>query len=222
MLDNMLNACEGDNALNLTIWNYEILHEHKFGDGWNGENLSLWSKQDRSQTTLPPSTFKDLLCNGARGLQAFCRPFPVRIAGTLVHSTFVIKQAEFTVRIVVPGRKTDHPLVQNGAADGACQTILYLPFVHFRRTAATRVVSDEPGQSPVIGQTDDSLPMWSETDGQAVLELGVTLSEGKFKAVGQYGFWYHGASQEEDRELTLRIRRWGGSLWKAGGPVEVK
>lgn len=63
-LDASLNACDGGNNVGYTIWTYvavggsalrlgregerevETRHTHEWGDGWNGEDLSLWSADD--------------------------------------------------------------------------------------------------------------------------------------------------------------------------------
>lgn len=46
-LDASLNACDGVNALNYTTWTFcPDDHSHEWGDGWNLEDLSLWSPAD--------------------------------------------------------------------------------------------------------------------------------------------------------------------------------
>ncbi|KAG6330283.1 hypothetical protein ID866_8806, partial [Astraeus odoratus] len=45
-LDASLSAADGTNALNYTVWTYCAGNSHEWGDGWNMEDLSLWSADD--------------------------------------------------------------------------------------------------------------------------------------------------------------------------------
>ena len=45
-LDASLNGADGVNALSWTVWTYCTDHTHDWGDGWNMEDLSLWSPDD--------------------------------------------------------------------------------------------------------------------------------------------------------------------------------
>lgn len=71
-LDASFAAVEA-NLVSGTIWNYTPDNRNNGGDGWNSEDLSLFS-QDQQQNPTD-------LNSGARGWQAFVRPYPIAIAG---------------------------------------------------------------------------------------------------------------------------------------------
>ena len=51
-LDASMNAGDGPNALNWTLWTYCPDSSHLWGDGWNMEDLSLWSQDDAKRNSL--------------------------------------------------------------------------------------------------------------------------------------------------------------------------
>lgn len=132
-MDANMTALERD-LLSFTLWNYTSDNCHQWGDQWNGEDLSLWSKpippsnpSPDSKTTSPPID----LNAGARALEAFVRPFPLCVPGTPKLISFDMKEQTFIFTFT-------HSVREDGKWDayGSCRlgqthTELYLPLVHF-------------------------------------------------------------------------------------------
>ncbi|KZP06566.1 glycoside hydrolase family 5 protein [Athelia psychrophila] len=58
-LDASLNAADGPNALSWSVWTYCADNDHTWGDGWNMEDLSLWSADDlRPRKRMGGSVFE--------------------------------------------------------------------------------------------------------------------------------------------------------------------
>jgi hypothetical protein len=53
-LDASLNACDGTNLFNYTMWTYNPENTWKWGENWNGEDLAVWSLDDFKRDTPNP------------------------------------------------------------------------------------------------------------------------------------------------------------------------
>lgn len=74
--------------LSSTIWHYSSTNTTEVGDGWNTENLSLYSASS----------------NEGRAVKGFCRPYAMAISGMPQQMKFDTKKREFTlVWDAVPG-----------------------------------------------------------------------------------------------------------------------
>ena len=85
-MDRMLRALD-DTLLSGTIWNYTADNTNARGDGWNDEDLSIFS---RDQQRDP----KDVN-SGGRALEAVARPYARAIAGALLRMGFDYRSRVF-------------------------------------------------------------------------------------------------------------------------------
>jgi len=111
-LDNTMRAVE-IGLVSCTLWNYTAENTNRFGDNWNGEDLSIFSRDHHYDTND--------LNSGGRSLAAAVRPFALATAGTPTQMDFD------------PYRKDKRfifSFVSNDGDDGAVQTnesLLFLP-----------------------------------------------------------------------------------------------
>ena len=79
LMDRSLCAVESS-LCSATIWNYTASNTNERGDGWNGEDLSIWSADQGRDTRV--------LDRGGRALRAVVRPYPVATAGEPLQFSF--------------------------------------------------------------------------------------------------------------------------------------
>jgi Glycoside hydrolase family 5 C-terminal domain/Cellulase (glycosyl hydrolase family 5) len=132
-LDSYLDAMDA-NLLNWTLWNYTPDNDNRWGDQWNDEDLSIFS---RDQQTNPSD-----IHSGGRALDAVVRPYARAIAGEPLHMKFDRKTRHFEfefrhhaditapTEILVPNYQYPHGYqveVSDGAweIDRAGQVLLY-------------------------------------------------------------------------------------------------
>lgn len=77
--------------LSSTQWNYTASNRNlaAWGDGWNQEDLSIFSRDQQDEPADPDS--------GGRAIEGFCRPYARRIAGEPVSMRFDSASGEFTL-----------------------------------------------------------------------------------------------------------------------------
>ncbi len=78
-MDASLSALEA-NLLPYTLWNYTPDNSNEWGDGWNAEDLSIFSRDQQSNP-------RDIN-SGGRALNAVLRPYARAVAGTPLRMTF--------------------------------------------------------------------------------------------------------------------------------------
>ena len=85
-MDATLRAIEA-NLLSCTLWNYTSDNNNEYGDLWNGEDFSIFS---RDQQADPID-----INSGGRALEAIVRPYPRAIAGRPLRMRFDYRTANF-------------------------------------------------------------------------------------------------------------------------------
>lgn len=104
-----------------TIWNYTADNSNARGDGWNGEDLSIFSR-DQQNGTGPYA--------GGRGLRAAVRPFARAIAGEPLLMRFEPGRRRFTLRF------RHDPAV-------AAPTEVFVPRLHYPRPPRIHISDGE-------------------------------------------------------------------------------
>ncbi|OQR87050.1 glycosyl hydrolase [Achlya hypogyna] len=89
-MDNTIAALEA-NLLSYTLWCYTADNTNQWGDLWNLEDLSLFS---RDQATSPD---RDA---GGRAKEGYVRPSAIAIAGMPIESAFNLERAEYVLHYV--------------------------------------------------------------------------------------------------------------------------
>ncbi len=96
--------------LNSTLWNYTASNRNDLliGDGWNQEDLSIFSLDQFDDPGNPDS--------GGRAIEGFCRPYPRAVGGTILSFVY--------------DHDTNHFDLQIDARKGAL-SVLFLPTFRF-------------------------------------------------------------------------------------------
>jgi hypothetical protein len=98
--------------LHSTQWNYTASNRNDLmiGDGWNQEDLSIFSRDQQDDFSNPDS--------GGRAVAGFCRPYVRRTSGKLIEMAFDFETRVFSASIEAGG-------------DDQIPSEIYLPRFHF-------------------------------------------------------------------------------------------
>ena len=110
-LDAYFSALE-TNLLSATIWNYTADNSNFFGDHWNQEDLSIFSRDQERSGAGPDS--------GGRALPAIVRPYAQRLSGEPLRMAFDLRQKRFDLEF------GHDPRVQ-------APTEIFVPTLHYPR-----------------------------------------------------------------------------------------
>jgi len=118
-LDLMYNALD-ELHLSSTQWNYTVTNrnDEMIGDGWNQEDLSIWSADQLGDPADPNA--------GGRALLGFCRPFARAVQGTPLRQLFEADAGHFE-------------LVYDADPSVSAPTEIYVPALRFGRDYNVRI-----------------------------------------------------------------------------------
>ncbi|KAK9457890.1 glycoside hydrolase superfamily [Dipodascopsis uninucleata] len=173
-LDANIFALESS-MLHCTFWVYCACNSHKWGDSWNGEDLSFWSKSDVSHqtsfgmgygseqtlTSFAASQFKVDISSviGTRAHEAFIRPYPLKTVGMPVSYGFDLKTGIFQMEL-----DAEKPL----SAD--IGTEIYLPEIHYPNGDVEIEVTSGRWELDRYGQ---KLTWWHDPGNQVIRIIGI-------------------------------------------------
>ncbi|KAG0364625.1 hypothetical protein BGZ54_007327 [Gamsiella multidivaricata] len=120
--DNILNGLDKTMA-HYTLWNYTIGNDASFGDGWNGENLSLYC----SNSAYVERKDGHKLDRGGRAIEQFCRPYPIATVGQPTEISFDRHKKVFKLRTKFGIEEYQAAVKDTDAA----MTEVYVPAYHF-------------------------------------------------------------------------------------------
>ncbi|KAG0634791.1 glycoside hydrolase superfamily [Tuber brumale] len=178
-------ALEGA-QVGFTLWTYCAGNTHEWGDQWNGEDLSIFSLDDRppnssattndsttivdatnlkrALTTSTMSTTRtdlqkvtpDAIAAGSRAAEAFVRPSPVYTAGTIVESGFTLSSATFDLKLVA-GKSTEE----------TTPTEMFVPPFHFPKDGTAVTVSGGKWEYDI----ERSVLRWWHAEGEQWIKI---------------------------------------------------
>ena len=100
---NLLGSCQ---------WNYNPENNNEWGDLWNLEDFSIFSRDQQS------AGWKEDINSGGRAIEGFCRPHFVAVAGTPLTMEFDMKKGTFLFEF-------------DGDASIKAETLIYVPAIQY-------------------------------------------------------------------------------------------
>ncbi|KAF9977732.1 hypothetical protein BGZ73_005095 [Actinomortierella ambigua] len=207
--DNILQGLDR-NLVHYTLWNYTAENTAEHGDHWNGENLSLFSKEQQymeekeaevAVTELDRITQRrqHVLDRGARALDLFCRPYPIVTVGTPIRIEFDRHQKVFQIR-VSKGLDSGRALERSAAAVGTLGMVLDHPSTE--RKMAAQGMSKEEHQARLMSAARLGLAteIYIPEHHFGSTNTTVCVSEGDWfwDREQQILYWYYDQQEDQD------------------------
>jgi len=142
-MDATISALEA-NLVNFTLWNYTADNSHVRGDQWNGEDLSIYSPDDRHN----PGD----LNSGGRALEAVVRPYAAAIPGEPLRMQFHRERGVFE-------------LAFRHDANVTAPAVLFVPLYQYPDGCEVTVSDgtfdlDQDKQRLIYHPSDKDIPHW--------------------------------------------------------------
>jgi hypothetical protein len=145
-----------------TLWNYTIENNAQDGDGWNGENLSLFSRdeEDSTVTGRQQQDDSDKLDKGGRAIDQFCRPYPIATVGQ--PTRIVFDRHKRTFNLWTRTTSEDQGLIRANV-----KTEIYVPRYHFHGPEKCEVKTSDGSWE---WDNEQQIVFWTYSNDQAVLD----------------------------------------------------
>ncbi len=152
-----------ENLVSATIWNYTASNTHARGDGWNGEDLSIWCRDDFDAGRSETGDAED---SGGRALAGFVRPYARATAGLPISMRFEARSGRFSLTFepTKAGNVTSAVHLADAGGGGAAHvravTEVYVPEVQYphgfsvRVRGGTHTIEDRPGHALIFIETE--------------------------------------------------------------------
>ncbi|WVR04027.1 hypothetical protein IAU60_001026 [Kwoniella sp. DSM 27419] len=196
-LDCSMNACDGSNVLNYTVWTYVPDHCHEWSDNWNGEDLSLWSADDISRGS---DVSRDALTNATNSSATLTASRPPSPKSAI--SPGAIEAGDVSPSLILDGSRAvaafcrPFPIATVGKpnrldfdiasttfrysvnvrpidfSSSTVATELYVPYIHYASTLGkTAAVAAD---NATINSTDDTSTIKKNKSGVSVRSVATT------------------------------------------------
>ncbi|MBK5113128.1 MAG: cellulase family glycosylhydrolase [Candidatus Heimdallarchaeota archaeon] len=132
--------------LNYTIWNYTADNNNEWGDLWNLEDLSIFS---RDQQADPED-----INSGGRAVEGFCRPYAQNITGKILSMAFNRRKKHFVLEY------ENNPIIND-------PSVIYVPNIQYPNDYLVTA----PGSRYVKDRNEQILEVYFNSRGKHKIEI---------------------------------------------------
>lgn len=98
-----------DTNLGRSLWNYNPENDDIYGDFWNAENFSWFSKHRARKLSTSYAQTDTTLDKGGRLLESVVRPYPAKVAGIPLHFNYELNTGTFALTWTDPIQEPARP-----------------------------------------------------------------------------------------------------------------